>query len=201
MLPTARVGRTLTTATAFAALALAAPLALTGCAATPEDSQAAEHGSHTAEVAPGEVVTVADAWAKATAADMHAGEGMTGVFAELTNHSDTDLTITSVESDAAGMVELHEVVDGVMRKIQGDVTIPAGGTLTLEPGGNHIMLMDMTAPLLPGDDVVITAMLSDGTKLTITALVKDTSGANESYSDLEGDHDMASHDTGEHASH
>lgn len=172
--------------TAVAVLALAAPLGLAACSsdtetpAGPSTEHSAEHGTAT--------ITVADAWAKASAADMHAGEGMTGVFGELTNHGDVDLTITGLTSPAAGIVELHEVVDGVMRKIQGDVTIPAGGTLTLEPGANHIMLMKMVDPIHPGDDVTITMTLSDGSEVTLTALVKDTSGANESYGDLEGDH-------------
>lgn len=172
--------------TAAAALALAAPLGLAACSST-GDGPADTSGQHVTTEQAGSI-TIADAWAKASADDMHAGEGMTGVFAELTNHGDTDLTITGLSSPAAGIVELHEVVDGVMRKIQGDVTIPAGGNLVLEPGANHIMLMEMVDPLHPGDDVVITLTLSDGSDVTVTALVKDTSGANESYGDLEGEH-------------
>lgn len=179
-------------ALALTAFTLAAPIALTGCSAPSAGTHTAgpdSSSTHSAEEAGEANVTVADAWAKATAEDMTVGEGMTGVFAVLTNHGDADITITGVDSDAAAMVELHEVVDGVMRKISGDVTIPAGGTLTLEPGGDHIMLMDMKEPLFPGDDVVVSLALSDGTTLAVTALVKDTSGANESYDDLGAGHD------------
>lgn len=179
---------------AIAASALVVPLALTGCATTApttSDSDKAP-GSATTEhdTTHESPIMAADAWAKASAPDAAHGEGMTGVFADLTNHGDEDLTITSLTSDAAGMVELHEVVDGKMRAIQGDVVIPAGGTLTLEPGANHIMLMDMTEHLVPGDEVTITLTFSDGSSFDLVALVKDTSGANESYEDIDdGTHD------------
>lgn len=172
---------------AIAAAAFTAPLALTGCAsdAPPADSGAVQ--------APHESsMTIADAWAKATDPDDAHGHAMSGVFGTLTNHTDSDLTIESVSSDVAGLVELHEVVDGQMRKIEGDVAIPAGGSYELAPGANHIMLMELHSELLPGDEVAITLTFSDGSTLDFAALVKDTSGANESYADL---------DEGTHAEH
>lgn len=187
---------------AIAAAALTIPLALTGCAnsapdssKTGTDSAASEHG--TTKESP---IMASDAWAKASADDAAHGEGMTGVFADLMNHGDEDLTIRSLKSDAAGIVELHEVVDGKMRAIQGDVVIPAGSTFKLEPGANHIMLMDMTKQLLPGDEVTITLEFSDGSSFDLVALVKDTSGANESYEDIEGESDDHT-DDGTHAGH
>lgn len=176
---------------AATALAIAA---LTGCSSEPaEKQQDGQHQQHEQGV-----ITITDPWTKATAEDAKPGEAMTGVFGELENHGDKDLVITGVTSEVAGIVELHEVVDGVMREIQGDVTIPAGGSLLLEPGANHIMLMDITKPLLPGDDVDITLSLSDGSTMTFTALVKDTSGANESYGDLDhGDMDHGDMDHGD----
>lgn len=159
-----------------AALLIAAPL-LSGCttASAPAEEVA------TAAEATQQGVTLVDGWAKA-------GEGMTGVFGTLTNPGGTDLVITGAESTAAGMVELHEVTaDGVMQKIQGDVVIPAGGTLELMPGGNHIMLMQMPAPLLAGEDIEVALTFDDGSSVTVTALVKEFSGANESYSDMAGE--------------
>lgn len=159
-----------------AALLIAAPL-LSGC--TTATAPAAELATTAEEAQPG--VTFIDGWAKA-------GEGMTGVFGTLTNPGNTDLVITGAASSAAGMVELHEVTaDGVMQKIQGDVVIPAGGTLELMPGGNHIMLMQLAAPLLAGDDVEVTLSFGDGSSVTVTALVKEFSGANESYEDIAGE--------------
>lgn len=181
--------RTFTVFASTAALLIAAPL-LTGCSTA--TAPAAESSSATADATAAEqTVTLVDGWAKA-------GEGMTGVFGTLTNPTDRDLVITAVESPAAARVELHEVTaDGVMQKIQGDVVIPAGGTFELMPGGNHIMLMMMPEAILAGDEIEVTLTFDDGTSTTVTALVKDYSGANENYEDVEGaQHGMDGQATG-----
>lgn len=180
-----RTNRTRRAAIGFAIAAgtLTVPLALTGCSST---APAAESG--TEQNQPAASVTITDTWAKATNADEPLDNAMSGVFGMLENTTDGDLTIESVSSAVADMVELHEVVDGKMRKIEGDVTVPAGGSYELAPGANHIMLMDLNTELLPGVEVPITLTFSDGSTLEFIALVKDTSGANESYGDLEMDH-------------
>ncbi|MDO5711574.1 MAG: copper chaperone PCu(A)C [Micrococcales bacterium] len=43
-------------------------------------------------------------------------------------------------------------------------TIPAHGTLTLAPGGDHIMAMAMTRPLTGGTPVIVTSALADGSE-------------------------------------
>ncbi|MBP6684525.1 MAG: copper chaperone PCu(A)C [Leucobacter sp.] len=184
MLNTHRTQRSRRAAVGLAAVAASFALVLTGCsqtsdAAEPKPTAASENGQA--------VVTAQDMWVKATDPDVKPGEAMSGVFGVLENSGDTDLVITDLESDAAGIVELHEVVDGKMRKIEGDVTVPAGGSITLEPGANHIMLMDITKPLSPGEDVTVKLTFSDDSTLEIVALVKDTAGANESYDDIDGE--------------
>lgn len=161
------------------ALAIAA-LALAGCAAQPQPA--------TSPADAAETITVSDAWVKA------ADSGMSAAFGELTNDSDADVTVTSASTPASSAVELHETVENesgqmVMRPIEGGFVIPAHGSLTLAPGGDHIMLMDLTAPLVAGDDVTFTLTYSDGTTTQITAPVKDYAGANETYEG--GDMDMS----------
>lgn len=144
-----------------------------------------------------------EGWAKSAASG-----GMTGVFGTLTNESDEDLEITGVESNDAGMIELHEVTpDGVMQPISGKVVVPAQGTFELAPGANHIMLMNLKRDLLAGDEVTFTLHLkaSDGStsSVTLTVLVKDYAGANENYGGEAGDsaeHDT-SHEPDSHGSH
>ncbi|KAA0960667.1 copper chaperone PCu(A)C [Microbacterium sp. ANT_H45B] len=150
-------------------------LALTGCAA---GSAPAETKSAPA----GDVVTIDDAWVKA------ADDGMSAAFGVLSNSGDEDVTVVSVSSPSSDMLELHETVENesgemVMREIEGGFVIPAGSELTLEPGGNHIMLMDLTAPLLAGDEATFTLTFSDDSTYEFTAPVKDYSGANENYED------------------
>ncbi len=120
-----------------------------------------------------------DSWTKATAGPM------TGSFGTLVNSSGEDITVTGGSSPVAGMVELHQVslVDGdmVMQPKAGGFVIPAGGSFTLEPGGNHVMLMGLTQAIAPGVDVPITLTLSNGETFTYTTVAKDFAGGNESY--------------------
>lgn len=111
---------------------------------------------------------------------------MTGAFGEITNSSGTEVRIVGATSDAATELQLHETTEDAgggmsMKQKEGGFTIPAGGTLTLEPGGNHIMFMGLTEPLLAGQQVRITLALSDGSTVDVDAPVKDFTGANESY--------------------
>ena len=148
-------------------------LALTGCVAesAPAESE---------PVVAGEVITIDDAWVKS------AEEGMSAAFGTLSNGGDADVTVVSVASEASSMIELHETVESesgemVMREIDGGFVIPAGGTLALEPGANHIMLMDLAGPLRAGDEATFTLTFSDDSTYEFTAPVKDYSGANENY--------------------
>ena len=198
--------RTVKTA-AIAGILLAAPLLLTGCAGSAEPTDKAkteqtDTKSHDAHQAGEDATTLVEGWAKAAKKG-----GMTGLFGNLENHGKTDLTITSVESDAAGMIELHEVTAaGVMQEISTPVVVPAGGALELAPGANHIMLMDLKQDLLAGDEVTITVNYDDGSSAKFTVLVKDYTGANEEYGS-DSEHDMSGMDHGtetggeDHSSH
>ncbi|MDF2824307.1 MAG: hypothetical protein K0R68_1715 [Mycobacterium sp.] len=141
---------------------------LAGCASAPEPA-----------TPQAQSVTVTDTWVKA------APDGMTAAFGTLTNTGDREARVVSASTPAAGMVELHEVVSTggtmTMRPKEGGFVIPAGAQTNLEPGGDHIMLMDLNAPLIPGNDVEIVATFEDGSTLPITAQVRDFPGAGENY--------------------
>lgn len=156
----------------------AASLLLAGCAAPAAEAPAAVESDS---------VTITDAWVKS------ADEGMSAAFGILSNHGDADVTVVSASTEASPMVELHETVmndsgEMIMQPKEGGFVIPAGGTLALEPGGNHIMLMGLAAPIKAGDEVGFTLTFSDGSTYTFTAPAKDFSGANENYEG--GDMDM-----------
>ncbi|MCV2396296.1 copper chaperone PCu(A)C [Actinotalea sp. M2MS4P-6] len=132
-------------------------------------------------------LTVTDAWVKA------ADSGMTGAFGMLVNDTDNDITITAASSDVARM-ELHEMAmndagEMVMRPKEGGFVVPAHGTHELAPGGDHIMFMDLTTALQPGDEVTVTLTTSDGETYTFDAAVRTFTGADENYegSDTNGD--------------
>lgn len=161
-----RAVHSLVTALALAAIA---PL-LSGCSGVP------------AGTTGGGPVALAEGWAKSAAAG-----GMTGVFGTLTNHGTAPLSITGIESDAAGEAELHEVTaEGVMQEKAGGATLAPGEPFELSPGRDHVMLMGLGHDLLPGDDVTFALRFSDGSTQSYTVPVKDYAGANESYEHGDG---------------
>lgn len=189
------------TSARFGVLLATAALALAGCATLGSTADAVPEADTVREA---DTVTVTDAWVKA------ADSGMSAAFGVIDNAGATDATIVSVASTASTVMELHEVVDDgtgamVMQEKDGGFVIPAGSNLTLEPGGFHFMLMDLTAPLVAGDDATFTVTFGDGSTLDVTAPVKDFTGANENYDgggmdmgDDESGHDDADHDHSDH---
>lgn len=82
-------------------------------------------------------------------------------YMTIDNHRDVAVHVTGVSSDAAAKVELHTMrvnSAGVMQMIPlaDGITIPAGGSHALQPGGDHVMFMGLKAPLVQGATVPIT---------------------------------------------
>ena len=161
------------TLTAVLTVGLIAAAPLAGCSKT-ETAPKASDASDAAKV-----VTIGDQWVKA------ADSGMTGVFGTLKNSGKDEVTVVSATSPAAGRTELHEVAGTpgsmTMRPKEGGFTIPAGGSHALAPGADHLMLMDLKAPLPVGTDVEITLTFKDGSTLPFTAQVRTFPGADENY--------------------
>lgn len=103
-------------------------------------------------------VSVTDAWVRGTVP----GQKATGAFMQLKSSADT--TLVSAASPAAKVVEIHEMAmdGGVMRmRAVGKLALPAGKAVDLKPGGYHVMLMDLGAPLKEGDSVPVTLTFAD----------------------------------------
>ncbi len=103
-------------------------------------------------------VAAEGAWARASVQ----GQKATGAFMRLTANEATRLV--RAESPAAGVTELHEM------KMEGDVmkmrAVPgldlfAGKALELKPGGYHVMLMDLKAPLAKDTLVPLTLVFKN----------------------------------------
>lgn len=171
--------RVRTAHTAWAAPLFCLGLALTACGGAPEDGGSPEEGAAAGTAA--DAFSVTDAWVKAVTAE----EEMTAVFGQLRNGSSADITLVSASHEASGAAELHETAteggDSAMREKEGGFVIPAGSTHLLEPGADHIMLMDLREDLEPGTEAVLTAEFSDGSTAEFTADVKSYAGANEEY--------------------
>ena len=178
-------------------LVAASALVLAGCSNSEQDSTqgdsapqsavntSAESDSDAGENA-GDALDLEDAVVRAMAEDAD----MTAIFGTLVNESDEDIEVVAFSSSVeAGMNEIHETVDGQMREMQDPLIIPAGGSVTLEPGGAHFMLMDVKTPVLAGDEVTLTIELADGSTEEFDDVPVRTIGAgDENYGDLGADH-------------
>ncbi len=60
-----------------------------------------------------------------------------------------------------------------MQELAGGLTIPAEGEVVLEPGGLHIMMLDLAAPLETGDTFDLTLNTDDGESITVSVEVRD----------------------------
>lgn len=144
-------------------------------------------------------LTIANPWARTSPMDTTYG----AVYLELTSADGDALVGASVPEDVAGVVEIHETVpvdeaDGegmgdmdmseegsdtsettmagmgqmTMQPIE-SLELPAGETVSLEPGGYHIMLIELVAPLETGEEIEVTLTFENAGERTITVPVRD----------------------------
>jgi len=123
-------------------------------------------------------VTVATPWVRGVVA----GQSTTGAF--MTISSTTATRLVKVASPAAAETSVHQtsMVDGMMRMEPVEsLAVPAHGSVELKPGGFHVMLMGLRAPLRTGQTVPLTLTFrgADGHDSTVTvqAQVRDVTGA------------------------
>ncbi|MCB1797462.1 MAG: copper chaperone PCu(A)C [Gammaproteobacteria bacterium] len=99
----------------------------------------------------------------------------TAAFMQLRSSDAVERFVVEASSPAAGTVELHmhTMDDGVMRMRRiAHIHLPSNQQVSLEPGGLHIMLFDLTAPIAPGDRIPITLTFDDGSTREISAEVR-----------------------------
>ena len=112
-------------------------------------------------------VMILEAFARASATPT-AGAG--AAYVSLMNHASEADRLLSAETPAARTAEIHktEVTDGVMRmKAAGALEIPAMGRLEMKPGGYHIMLIGLKAPLRKGEEIEITLTFERAGQVTV----------------------------------
>ena len=101
------------------------------------------------------------------------GRDVTGCYVTLTA-SQAD-RLVSVASPSAGTAEIHDMKTegGIMKMAQlpEGLALPAGEAVSLKPGGNHIMLMQVKTPLAAGDTVSLTLTFEKAAPLGVRAAV------------------------------
>lgn len=115
------------------------------------------------------VVTTTDALCRPTPN----GRAMTGCYLTLTASRDDRLV--AVSSPVAGEGQIHEmkVANGMMSmaELENGLPLPAGQAVALQPGGNHIMLLDLKQPLAEGEQVSLTLTFEHAPPMGIRARV------------------------------
>ncbi|MBP6405426.1 MAG: copper chaperone PCu(A)C [Ramlibacter sp.] len=103
-------------------------------------------------------VKVEGAWARASVP----GQMGTGAFMKLTAKDGAKLVGAS--SPVAGVTEVHEMkMEGDVMKMRAvpAIDLPAGKAVELKPGGYHVMLLDLKAPLATNTTVPLTLTFKD----------------------------------------
>lgn len=149
--------------------AISAAIALTSCSSS---------GDEVAISISEPVVRAVDS---ASPVNESTGKAMTGSFMTITNSSDQEVTLTGGSSSVAGIIEIHEVIDGEMVPMSGGLVIPAQGSVELRMGGYHVMLLELERSLTAGEEVEVTLEFSNGETLTYTAPVKEIAMDDEKY--------------------
>lgn len=98
----------------------------------------------------------------------------TGAFMVIKNNGDKDVKVLKADNPASKVTELHTHLNegGVMKmRPVAAIDIKAKGEAILQPGGLHVMLINMNAPLKEGDSVPITLTFDDGSSKKVDAKV------------------------------
>ena len=138
-------------------------------------------------------VTVTDAWARATVQ----GQKATGAFMKITAKDNAKLI--GVSSPVAGVAEIHEMkMDKDVMKmaaLPNGLDLPAGKAVELKPGGYHVMLMDLKAPLAKDSTIPLRLTVQDAKGVKSTVELKLWVGT---QAPAMPSHDHSTHKHGEH---
>ena len=136
--------------------------------------------------APVSELTATGAWARTSPPGATNGV----VYVQVASPVDDAIVGASVPTDIAGAAELHETMggggtspmpnmpematDGQMTMAPiASVEVTPKAPAVFEPGGKHIMLTDLAAPLTAGSTFTITFTMKSGATLPVTVTVAD----------------------------
>jgi len=165
--------KTLTVASMILASSLA--LGLTACGDDTDTVASAPPASETAGV------EIVGAWARTSPMEVTLG----AAYMTITSVVDDELTDVRVDPSIAATAEIHEMVmamssdttmmgsgEMVMQEVE-SIAIPAGEAVELKPGGYHVMLIDLVAPLEIGQEFDVVLTFANAGEVTVTVVVAD----------------------------
>ena len=93
----------------------------------------------------------------------------------LVNQGHAAAILKSVAVDGAGQAEMHETAGDSMQPLPA-LSIRAGGSVILAPGGKHVMVFALTPRLAPGSSTHAILVFSDGSKLSTPLSIEAAGG-------------------------
>jgi len=119
---------------------------------------------------------IAQPWARPAA------QGMNGAaYLEVTNTTKADDVLLAVEAPVARKADIHrsEVTGGMarMKALAGGIAVPAGKTIKLAPGGDHVMLSGLKSPLTVGGRTPMTLVFRKAGRIQVELLVQTSANA------------------------
>lgn len=123
-------------------------------------------------------LSIGHPYARSTAPGQPAG----GAYLSIRNAGAAGDKLVSASADVAKSVELHEMkMEGTVMRMRevSAVEVPAGKAVELKPGGLHIMLMGLKAPLKEGDKFPLKLKFEKAGEVTVTVNVEAAAASHE----------------------
>lgn len=116
---------------------------------------------------------ITGAWSRTTPMKVTRG----AVFMNITSPVADELIEATIDASIAGSAEIHETQmtgagEMAMHEVE-SISLPAGEAVALEPGGYHVMLMDLVAPLETGQEFDLVLTLAKAGDVTVKVVVAD----------------------------
>jgi copper(I)-binding protein len=131
--------------------------------------------AHAGDVTAGNLV-ISQAWSRATPS----GAQVAGGYLTIDNKGSLPDRLLSASTGAARKVEMHEMAldKGIMtmRPVDGGLFIEAGKAVKFEPGGRHLMLIGLAAPLTEGSQVSVSLAFEQAGQVTVPFAVQGIGG-------------------------
>ena len=136
-------------------------------------------------------ITIVHPWSRPAA------QGQNGViYLEIRNQGAADDRLIAVGTPLAKKIELHRstMEEGIhrMEKVE-SIVVPAGGTVTLAPGGLHIMLIGLKFMLMAEETIPVTFTFERTGAIT-TGVAVEVRGGGDDHADHDGHDDHSGHD-------
>jgi len=120
-------------------------------------------------------IVIKDVWARPGSAQRP--PAVSAIYMTIENNTSSDDRLLRIETDVTAISEIHQttIADDIarMRPLEDGLELPANETVILEPGGTHIMLMQLQRDLEVGDTFAIALQFASGATMTVDVPVRE----------------------------